>query len=536
MVFRKLIFIFSFFLLGLARTDAQSTPQKSTPTLVRVANGLLQGTLDRQTGILSFKGIPFAQPPIGNLRWRAPRPAKNWKGIRMANHFGPMAMQKHIFSDMRFRANTMSEDCLYLNVWTPAHSLHQRLPVLVYIFGGGFIAGDGSEWRYDGASLAQKGIVVVTINYRLGIFGFFAHPDLTRESIHHASGNYGLLDQQAALVWVKRNIASFGGNPDQITIGGESAGSISVFAQMASPLSRNLISGAIGESGAMVPPTMPAISLAQGEKNGLAFAERVGAKSLARLRSIPAQKLLDESSGPGAFKVNATIDGYFLPQSPTAIFASGEQAHIPLLVGWNSTEVSYWSLLDGKAPTPGNYARVLKKLYGQQAGEVLKLFPGSTQAEVIHSATDLASDRFIVFSTWKWSDWQRRTGGRPVYRYLFARGRPALKNASQVISKSSFPAILPGAVHSAEIEYALGNLSTNPVYSWSAADRRVSATMEGYFARFIKTGNPNGPGLPTWLPNTKNGPVRAMHINVRSQMEPEHHPLRYDFLDRFYLH
>src|ERR1700761_8175243 len=226
---------------------------------VSISNGKLEGTFNQSTGIRSFKGIPYAQPPVGNLRWKEPQPPANWTGVLKANHFSHMPMQKRIYSDMIFRADTMSEDCLYLNVWTPAKSANEKLPVLVYFYGGGFVGGDGSESRYDGESMAQKGIVTLTINYRLGIFGFFSHPELTAESAHHASGHYGLLDQTAALKWVQANIEAFGGDPKRVTIAGESAGSIAVCAQMVSPLSKDLFAGAIGESGAMIKPTMPAI-------------------------------------------------------------------------------------------------------------------------------------------------------------------------------------------------------------------------------------------------------------------------------------
>src|SRR5580658_8730580 len=224
---------------------------------VTTANGILESTSTPKDGVRSFKGIPFAQPPVGDLRWREPQPVKNWTGARNADQFGPRCMQRTSpGADYWFRSNGMSEDCLYLNVWTAAKSGNERLPVLVYIFGGGFQNGDGSEPRYDGESMARNGMVAISINYRLNIFGFFVHPELTKESPHHAAGNYGLLDQVAALQWVRRNIAAFGGDPKHVTVAGESAGSISVCAQMASPLSKNLIAGAIGESGAMINPTL----------------------------------------------------------------------------------------------------------------------------------------------------------------------------------------------------------------------------------------------------------------------------------------
>src|SRR5947208_987865 len=243
---------------------------------VKIPNGTLEGAGPQASGVREFKGIPFAEPPVGELRWSAPKPVKNWTGVRQATQFGPRCMQQPLFGDMNFRSNGMGEDCLYLNVWTPAKSANERLPVLVYFFGGGFLAGDGSEPRYDGESMARKGIVALTVNYRLGVFGFLAHPELTKESPHHSSGNYTLLDQHAALLWVRANIAAFGGDPKKVTIAGESAGSIAVSAQMASPLSRELIAGAIGESGAMINPTIPPVPLAEAERAGNAFGAVVG--------------------------------------------------------------------------------------------------------------------------------------------------------------------------------------------------------------------------------------------------------------------
>ena len=247
---------------------------------VKIANGFIEATAQQGSDVRSFKGIPFAQPPVGDLRWREPQPVKNWTGVRSAYQFGPRCMQRTSpNADYWFRSNGMSEDCLYLNVWTKAKSGQERLPVLVYIFGGGFQNGDGSEPRYDGASMSGKGMVVVTVNYRTNIFGFFSHPELTKESPHHGSGNYGLLDQVAALEWVQRNIAAFGGDPRKVTIGGESAGSISVSALMVSPLSRKLIAGAIGESGAMI-SSLPPRPLAETEQDGVKFATSAGAASL----------------------------------------------------------------------------------------------------------------------------------------------------------------------------------------------------------------------------------------------------------------
>ncbi|WP_297046162.1 carboxylesterase family protein [Thermoflavifilum sp.] len=513
---------------------SRSTGAEKAP-VVHVTGGRIAGIADTAHQLHIFLGIPYAAPPVGDLRWKAPQPVKPWRGVRVCTRFGHRPMQKRIFSDMRFRSDTTSEDCLYLNVWAPARPGKTPYPVLVYFYGGGFVAGDGSEWRYDGASLAQKGIVVVTVNYRLGIFGFFAHPELTRESPHHASGNYGLLDQQAALQWVHDNIAAFGGDPRRVTIGGESAGSISVCAQMASPLSRHLIAGAIGESGAMIKPTIPAVPLSEAEAEGLRFAARIGAHSLKELRAIPAEKLLDLASQPGAFRVMPCVDGYFFPQAPDSLFAEGKQAHVPLLVGWNSTEVPYMALMQGKAPTPENYAAVIRQLFGGQADEALKLFPGHTEEEVIQSATTLASDRFIVYSTWKWTELHRHTGQQPVYTYIFSHPRPQEVHPHPQQQQPQ-PPPLKGAGHSWEIEYALGNLSTNPVYAWTPADYRVSQIMEDYFARFIQTGNPNGDELPRWPANGPRPPLYLMYIDTTAEARPETPQQRaqFQFLDQWY--
>ncbi|WP_338875441.1 carboxylesterase family protein [Spirosoma sp. SC4-14] len=517
--------------------------QSNKAPQAKTANGVVEGVVE-SSGIHAFKGIPFAQPPVGDLRWKEPQPVKNWQGVKETKKFGPRAMQRALFGDMGFRSDGMSEDCLYLNVWTPAKSSKERLPVLVYFYGGGFMAGDGSEPRYDGESMARKGIVTLTVNYRLGLFGFFAHPELTKESPHHASGNYGYLDQSAALRWVRQNIEAFGGDPKKVTIAGESAGSVSVSAQMVSPLSKDLIAGAIGESGSLL-GTLPPAPLADGEKNGAEFAASVGAKSLAELRAMPADKLLEETAKVAFGRFSATVDGYFFPKPPAQLFAAGEQAHVPLLVGWNSEEMNYRAVLGPEKPTTENYAKAVQKLYGDRADEVLKLYPAKTDDDVIQAATDLASDRFIGYSTWKWADMQSKTGAKPVYRYLYSRPRPAMTPemgnaapglAGGVVKNSDAPKAPParGAVHSAEIEYAMGNLSTNKVYAWTPDDYKVSEVMQNYFANFIKTGNPNGPGLPKWEPIKQGGTVPVMHIDVNTRQEPEHSRARYLFLDPLY--
>ena len=525
--------------------DAQSVKKPATAlpaNQVQVASGRLAGEA-MPSGIRVFRGVPFAAPPVGERRWQAPQPAQPWKDVRPATQFGPRAMQQPVFGDMNFRSNGVSEDCLYLNVWTSAATAQEKRPVLVYFYGGGFLAGDGSEPRYDGESMARQGMVAVTVNYRLGVFGFMAHPELTKESPNRASGNYGLLDQAAALRWVQQNIAAFGGDPRRVTIAGESAGSFSVSAQMASPLAKGLVAGAIGESGSLL-GLQPLPTLAQAEQNGVAFATAAGATSLAALRALPAQQLLEAAGKQGAPRFSAIVDGYFLPRQPAEIYAAGQQAKVPLLVGWNSQEMNAGAILGQAPPTAENYRAAVQKLYGERASEVLRVYPASTDAEAEQSATDLASDRFIGYGTWKWADVHIQTSGKPVYRYLYARPRPAMTpemgNATTglaggvVKGTAAAPPAPParGAVHSAEIEYALGNLASNKVFAWTPDDYQVSKTMQSYFANFIKTGNPNGAGLPVWPAAKAGAGGQVLRLDVKTQVEPDQTRPRYLLLEQ----
>jgi len=494
------------------------------PPVATVATGRLAGIHDAKTGLNEFKGIPYAAPPVGPLRWKPPQPALAWKDARKADRFGPRCMQRPIFSDMVFRSDGMSEDCLYLNVWAPANGAGKKLPVLVYFYGGGFVGGDGSEPRYDGAALAQRGIVTVTVNYRLDVFGFLATPELAAESPQHAAGNYGLLDQAAALAWVKQNIAAFGGDPDQVTIGGESAGSMSVSALMASPLSKGLMRGAIGESGSVLGNLEPR-PLAQTLQEGSAFARRVNASSLQQLRKASAQSLLDAAGQKDVPEFGPTVDGYFFPRSPTAIYAAGEQAHIPLLLGANSQEGSYVNLLDKAAPDPAHYRAAVQKQFGEHADAALKLYPGTNEAQIKANGTALAGDKFIAYSTWAWMRVHRQTGQAPVFYYFFNQARPAKRDGSAGPDA--------GAVHSGEIEYALGNLPGNAVYAWTQTDRQVSETMQGYWAQFIKTGTPNGPGLPHWpAAADKDGGLLRQTIGADTRTQVDRDAARYEFLQR----
>ena len=514
------------------------------PVQAKTVNGIVEGLYDINTGIQHYYGIPFAKPPVGDLRWKAPQPLENWKGVLSAREFGAAPVQAVVFGDMNSRSKEFNEDCLYLNVWTPAKRNTAGLPVLVYFYGGGFVAGDASEPRYDGASMARKGIVVVSVNYRLNIFGFFAHPELTKESPNKASGNYGLLDQNAGLAWVQKNIAAFGGNPKKVTIAGESAGSISVSAHMASPLSRNLINGAIGESGAGINPTLAPVSLTEAEKIGLDFSKNAGYPTLAQLRALSTREIYEIYVESKRFGFPLVIDGYFLKKSIVQTFKDKEQAQVPLLLGWNSAEIPGTAFMQGQAYTEENYIRKMKEVYPEKADEALKLYPHSSAREIELSATALASDRFISYSTWKWFDLHRKHSSQPVYRYLYSKLMPPRMDQNKIsgLAGGSMDAgntpKMPeavGAPHACEIEYCMGNLHLIKDFAWTKEDYAVSETMQSYFANFIIYGNPNGGTLPQWPAAEANDPTPpVMILDITSKAIETKDDDRYWFLDREY--
>jgi para-nitrobenzyl esterase len=500
--------------LSLLHIKAQENSMIQSSTEISTPLGKLTGVVENKD-VVAYKGIPYAKAPVGERRWKAPEPIDKWDGVREAKKFGPKAMQTNIFGDMVFRSNGTSEDCLYLNVWKPVKTSNKPLPVLVYYYGGGFVAGDGSEPRYDGASMAEKGIVAVTVNYRLGVFGLLAHKELSKESENGSSGNYGLMDQALALKWVYDNIAAFGGDPKKITIAGESAGSISVSALMASPLSKNFIAGAIGESGSIL-GALPAIPHNEVEKSGDRFMKMANANSIAALRDMPADSILSYASKFGLFNFKMSIDGVFFPKDPELIFQNGEQANVPLLAGWNSEESSYKSIMGNDKLTVENFNKNVTKRFAKQAEALLKVYKPTNEAEVKEAARDLAGDMFISYSTWKWLERQKQSG-QPVYRYYYEQPRPGDEGAS----------------HSAEIEYAMGNLDGNKVFQWTAEDRKVSTIMQSYFANFIKTGNPNGKGLPKWEKLHKEKTAVVMHIGSNTRQETSKYEDRYKTMNSF---
>jgi len=485
--------------------------------------GTVEGTASPDSKIRIFEGIPFAAPPVGDLRWKEPQAVAGWTGVRKAVEFGPRCMQGHIFGDMVFRDNGPSEDCLYLNVWTPAASADTRLPVMVWIYGGGFAAGSASEPRQNGENLARKGVVVVSFNYRLGVFGFFTLPGLAKESGHNAAGNYGLLDQVAALKWVQKNVAAFGGDPANVTIFGESAGSFAVSALMASPLSKNLFHRAIGESGAFFGRSLEAKPLSESEEADAKFAKTsLGSDSLEALRAKPAQEVLDAAlKDKNVVRFAPNIDGYFLPKDVYAIYARGEQAHVSLLAGWNADEGSYRSIFRGEQPTAQNFIAWARAHYGDKADTFLKAYPAATDEQAKRSAQDLAGDQFIAYSTWKWIQMQLKTGQSSVYRYKFEDAPPA---ASTATGESH------GAYHSSEIEFVFDMLPSKD-FPWRPQDRKLSDEMSSYWTNFAKTGDPNGEGLPKWPVYSSQDEYEVMHLSWEPHAAPASHAARYEFLD-----
>ena len=510
-------------------------------TQVKTAEGILEGK--DLSGITIFKGVPFAAPPVGNLRWKAPQPVQKWEGVRKATEYGPNPMQEALFGDMNFGTKVNSEDCLYLNIWTPAKTMKEHLPVLIYFNGGGLMAGSGSEPRYAGDAMARKGIISITANYREGIFGFFAHPQLSKETSYKGSGNYGFMDQVAAIQWVKDNIEAFGGDPNRITIVGESAGSMSVSALMASPLCQGLFAQAMGSSGSVM-GFNKVLTLKEAEQKGVELAKQIGKKNIKDLRALPAEELMKLAAVKAIPTYN--IDGYFLTEQPTETYAKGNQTKVPLLIGGNNQEMSPWALLAGKQPTVENLKAGAKAMFGDNVDEAFRLYGINSDKNVLEQpGINLASDLFLDYSTWKWGNMHKLTSGQPVYRYRYCHPRPAMAIKGKVAglaggvvdAKEGQPQMPQdkGAVHSADIEYAMGTLPTNRVYDWQPEDYMVSDIFSQYYVNFVKTGNPNGLGLVEWP--TTNGkavaPVLQIDVNTTVKAD-EQMEKRYDFIDNFF--
>lgn len=450
---------------------------------VKLTTGAVSGVVD--DSVTSFKGIPFAAPPIGKLRWKPPQPVAPWPGVMKCESFGPSPMQPApspfmvYTSEFLIPSEPVSEDCLYLNVWTAASYADERRPVLVWIYGGGFSSGGSAVPIYNGAAMARKGLVFVSVNYRVGIFGFFAHPGLTMESPEKASGNYGLMDQIAALKWVRDNIAAFGGDPGNVTIAGQSAGSYSVSYLVASPLATGLFHRAIAESGSGVIQNgiVDDYNLRAAERKGVRVAQGLYASTIEDLRGVPADTLLTrvrERFGPIA-------DGYVLPAPAPELFAKGSFNRVPLLTGWNADEGFVWTTL-----SRAEYIAEAKSRYGADAEIFLTHYPASSDEALATSRALLSRDMLFALPNYRWAVIQSRDRTTPAYVYYFKRRPPA----SPEFEKYK-------AFHTAEVPYALDNLSfvNRP---WQPADRRFASVMSSYWANFAAGGDPNGPGLPPW--------------------------------------
>jgi para-nitrobenzyl esterase len=488
------------------------------PLKVKVAQGQIHGKLvNNEEGagkVRAFLGIPYAAPPIGDLRWKAPQPAAKWKGLRDATQYGAHCMQSHIFDDMIFQDSGPSEDCLYLNVFAPSDANpRSKLPVMFWIHGGGHNAGSASEPRHDGDFLPTKGVVLVTINYRLGVFGFLATSDLAKES-GGAAGNYGLMDMVAALQWVKENIARFGGDPGNVTIFGESAGSEAVSTLMAAQPARGLFQKAIGGSGAALNiGSHGPEELETAEKREQAWVESLGATSLAQLRALPTETILAAANAKGAPSFPEVVDGRILTEPVADTYAAGRQAHVPLLAGWNRDE----NFFNSVGMTADKWKTTAAQRFGDRAQDFLALYPGADDEQAVRSAIDYFSDTFIAFSTWKWVEAQVKTGDAPVYRYHLELAAPPSK-------------FHPGsyAFHSDDIEYVFGTLDTRPGAVWRPEDRKLSEEMMDYWTNFAKTGDPNGAGLPDWPRFDKTGEV--IHLDSTITASPDTTRARYEFL------
>ena len=496
-------------LAGCGGGDAAGLAVTST---VAVANGTLSGTARDAAGILSFKGIPFAAAPVGDLRWRAPQPAANWSSGKDATQYGPTCWQGTAFGPVD--NSQASEDCLTLNVWTGAQSTQEKRPVMVWLHGGGFQFGTSGDPRWEGGNLARKGAVVVSVNYRLGVFGFLARTDLDAESAGKSSGMYGMLDQVAALQWVKANAAAFGGDPGNITVFGESAGAHAVGILLASPLTTGAFHKAIAESGAFwESPKGVMASHAAAAQIGSHLGAALGATTLAQLRTATAAQLMADPTEPA---YSPSVDGYVLPADPYTRFAAGLQQKVPLLAGQNANEGLIFSAVAGiPRDSAAHFTAASSTAFG--AGNLstfLQLYPATSDAQAQQSQVSLAGDLVITSQTWKMANLQMTTGKSPVYSYYFSQTSP----------------YNPVPIHVSEVPYVFQNLVANGHGAVNASDLALADAMSSYWVNFAKTSNPNGGNLPNWPAYTGAGGL-VMGLGTAIAATPETGTARFQFLN-----
>ena len=480
--------------------------------LVQTAQGKVEGQREANSDVSVFRGIAFAAPPVGELRWRAPRPPAAWQGIRKATEFSASCMQPIIESMLPMHMpwteeflthGKVSEDCLYLNIWTPKVSSQGHLPVVAFIHGGGFSGGAGSIDVYRGSNLAAKGVVVVTLNYRLGVFGFLAHPELSAESEHHASGNYGLMDQIAALKWIQANIAQFGGDPHNITIWGQSAGAFSVAALIASPQAAGLFQRAQADSGLGV-AGIPMADLSEAEQTGVKFAEEHHAASIKELRAIPAEALLPDprANMSGALRFAPIVDGWVLPDTPNNLNAKGSDNDVPVITGYQAGDSA---LFAERSNTLDEYHQFLQKRYGAMATEFEKLYPVTRMEDVGNATMASSQDRDRV-SMYLWASARVRSHHEPVFTYYFDRAIPWPQHPEF------------GAFHTGEIPYFFLNLKMLD-RPWEKKDFELANQVSSYLVNFAAKGDPNGPGLQRWS-NVHPDAKETMELGVRCGAMP----------------
>lgn len=487
-----------------------ATAALALPMPVRTATGLVEGVSSSDGAVTAFKGIPYALPPVGDRRWKAPQPPASWSGVRQTTAFGNGCQQ-----DFPKATFPMSEDCLYVNVWTPAENAQEKLPVLVWIHGGGLVVGAANEALYDGEQLARQHVVVVTFNYRLGIFGFFAHPELTKESAQNAAGNYGFLDQVAALEWVQKNVAAFGGDPAKVTIFGQSAGGISVNSLIASPRAKGLFRAAISQSGGGY-SLLPVVTRQEQEKAGVKFADSLQAKSLAGLRAMSAEMLV--RAAKVKIDLMLDVDGVFFTQTMQESYQSGKINAVPLMTGSNLDEGQH---MLRNALSVQAYREVAQHRYGAEVGSYMALYPAANEVEAKASQLHFFADRFAAGS-WELADAVSRAGSK-VYLYSFIHVDQGEYNGEQPSL-----GLRLGPDHGAELPYVFGLLE-----HWKApvpdADRALEKSVMRYWVNFASTLDPNGERLPAW---TKFADARESSMSLEDDlgMKPNPRPRQIQFL------
>jgi para-nitrobenzyl esterase len=485
--------------------------------IVQVESGQLAGATSADDSVTVFKGIPYAAPPVGELRWQPPQPPHTWAGVRPADTFGPICPQlgpppgSFYQQEFYLHEEPQSEDCLYLNVWTAAQEESDRRPVMVWFHGGALVEGSGSLPSFHGETLARKGVVLVTVNYRLGVFGYFAHPALSAESAQHVSGNYGLLDQIAALRWVRDNITAFGGDPGNVTIFGQSAGAMSVFALLVSPLAGGLFQRAIGQSGS--PFSFRELRrLDQAEQAGAERAAAWGANDLTELRALSTATLLG-TRDPVSFanRPGLTIDGWALPDNPAKMMADGRRHPAAVLVGATADE---WTSMGGGALDGATFRQQAEQRYGKRASEFLRLYPLESDADASREQIAAMSDHMFAGMR-AWAEAHNAHGSQPAFLYYFDRKLPG--------RDSTFY----GAFHSSDLYYVFNTLYTTD-RPWEAIDRHLADVMTSYWANFAASGDPNGADLPAW--SAYDGPDAAvMQLGQHIGQMPLPKPAQMDF-------